>query len=504
MFIRKNKNRSGSVSIQICEKVNRSNRVLKTVGIAHTSREEELLVMLARTQMEHLQGTLELFTAHDDLVVENFVNQLSGGDFRVVGTERVLGRIYQKIGYPEDGSCAYFKGLVLCRLVYPGSKLKTTQYFRDHLNLQVSVYTIYRFLDELSDGLKTRIEDLTFAHTTRIIGHQVAVVFYDMTSLYFEASGEDDFRVSGFSKDGKHGHPQILIGLLVTSQGYPVGYQLFEGNTAETKTLIPVLEAFQKRFSLHKPIVVADSALLSQKNIDALCQSGYSYILGGRLKNESDQVKQQVVQLGIDQANPGQLSHRNGRLIVTYSPKRAKKDKMNREKGLKRLEKRVASGKLTKEHINNRGYNKYLTLEGQAHISIDYQRYQADQVWDGLKGYITNTTLPADQIISHYHQLWHIEKAFRISKTDLRIRPVYHRLKKRIEAHICICFAAYTVYKELERLLGINQIEISVEKAIDQIKQIRQLRYRLPKSKTVKTKLLKPTAIQEKLLNLKL
>ena len=100
----------------------------------------------------------------------------------------------------------------------------------------MSVYTIYRFLDELSSQLKTRIEDLTFAHTTSVIGQHVGVVFYDMTSLYFEASAEDEFRVSGFSKDGKHGHPQILIGLLVTAQGYPVGYQLFEGNTAETKT----------------------------------------------------------------------------------------------------------------------------------------------------------------------------------------------------------------------------------------------------------------------------
>jgi len=503
MFIRKNKNRSGSVSIQICEKVNRTNRVLKTVGIAKTFRDEELLMMLAKTQMKHMEGTLELFTEHDDLVVENFVNQLSSGDFRVVGAERILGRIYQKIGYPEDGSCNYFKGLVLCRLVYPGSKLKTTQYFSRHLNLHVSVYTIYRFLDELSAQLKTRIEDITFAHTTSVINKQIGVVFYDMTSLYFEASEEDDFRVSGYSKDGKHSHPQILIGLLVTAQGYPVGYQLFEGNTAETKTLIPILETFQKRFGLHKPVVVADSALLSQKNIDALCDGGYSYILGGRLKNESDLVKQQVLQLSVAEAKPGQLPHQNGRLVVTYSSKRAKKDKANRQKGLTRLEKKVASGNLTKEHINNRGYNKYLTLEGRAQISIDYKRFEADQVWDGLKGYITNTTLPADQVINQYHQLWHIEKAFRISKTDLRIRPVYHRLKNRIESHICICFAAYTIYKELERLLQINQIDISVEKAIEEIKEIRQLSYRLPKSKTVKTKLLQPTAIQEKLLNLK-
>ncbi len=502
MFIRKNKNRSGSVSIQICQKVNRSNRVLKTVGIANSSREEELLVMLANTQMERMQGTLGLFTEHDDLVVENFVNQLTSDDFRQVGPEQVLGRIYDKIGYPNDGSCVYFKALVLSRLVYPGSKLKTTHYFRRHLNMDVSVYTIYRFLDALSSELKTRIEELTFAHTTRITGGHITVVFYDMTTLYFEASSEDDFRISGFSKDGKHSHPQILIGLLVTGQGYPVGYQLFEGNTAETKTLIPVLEAFQKRFNLKKPIVVADAALLSQKNMDALTEHGYCYILGARLKNESEQVKQRILQLGVTHAKPAEIAHRNGRLIVTYSSKRAKKDQMNRQKGLARLEKKVASGKLTKEHINNRGYNKYLNLEGQARIRIDYLRYEADQAWDGLKGYITNTELTATEVTEHYHQLWHIEKAFRISKTDLRIRPVYHRLKNRIEAHICICFAAYAVYKEFERILQVNEIDISVEKALEEIKEIKQLSYCLPKSKTVKTKLLKPTPIQGKLLHL--
>ncbi len=197
------------------------------------------------------------------------------------------------------------------------------------------------------------------------------------------------------------------------------------------------------------------------------------------------------------------MSHRNGRLIVTYSQKRAHKDKANREKGLKRLEKRVKSGKLSKEHLNNRGYNKYLRLSGQTQISINYEKFEADKRWDGLKGYVSNTTLSKDQVIANYQNLWHIEKAFRISKTDLRIRPVYHRLKNRIEAHICICFAAYAVYKELERLLLINKIELSPQKAIEEIREIRQLRYMLPKSKTIKTKLITPNENQTKLLNMK-
>ena len=504
MFIRKNKNRSGSVSIQIVEKINRSNRIITTVGVASTAREEELLMLLAKSQLEHLQGTPNLFIEHDDLVVENFVNTLSSADLQIVGPELILGPIYRKIGYPEDGSCTYFKALVLSRLVYPGSKLKTASYFKQHLNLPVSVYTIYRFLDELSSTLKEQIEETTFTHTQLVMGGRIGVVFYDMTSLYFEASEPDDFRVSGFSKDGKHQHPQILIGLLVSGQGYPIGYQLFEGNTSEVKTLLPVLESWQERLGVDKPIVVADAALLSQSNIDALQAGGYGYILGGRVKNESEAVKARILDRPPAEGRPIEWSHRNGRLIVTYSPKRAHKDKANREKGLKRLEKRVKSGKLTKGHINNRGYNKYLRLSGQAQVSIDYEKFESDQRWDGLKGYITNTPLSKDQVIGHYQHLWHIEKAFRISKTDLRIRPVYHRLKSRIEAHICICFAAYAVLKELERQLTIHKIELSPQKAIEQIKEIRQLHYTLPKSQAIKTKLLTPNEHQTKLLNMKI
>ena len=504
MFIRKNRNRSGSYSIQIVRKVNRTNKVLKTAGVAKTKREEELLLLLAKTELERIRGMGSLFVEHDDLVVDNFVGSISNDHLQVVGSELILGKVYKKIGFPDGGSCKYFKNLVLCRLVYPGSKLKTIEYFKQHLNLEVSVYSIYRFLDELVSGLKQAIEEITFEHTRKILQGKIGVVFYDMTTLYFEASEEDDYRITGFSKDGKHQQPQIMIGLLVSSHGYPIGYQIFEGNTSETKTLIPILESFQKKFDLDKPIIIADAALLSQKNIDALRAGSYEYILGGRLKNETGAIKDRILNLEVKEGEPRELTCHNGRLIISYSSKRAYNDKKNRDKGLKRLEQKVSSGKLSKNHINNRGYNKYLKLSGKVNITIDYEKFEADDVWDGLKGYVTNTKLNKNKAIDHYGQLWHIEKAFRISKTDLRIRPIYHRLKRRIEAHICICFSAYAVYKELERILQKNNIKLSPEKAINEIKEMRQLRYILPKSKAVKFKLLKPTPLQSQLLNMKI
>ena len=198
---------------------------------------------------------------------------------------------------------------------------------------------------------------------------------------------------------------------------------------------------------------------------------------------------------------PKEIGHKNGRLIITHSSKRQKNDLENRKKGLRRLEKKVKGGKLTKENINNRGYNKYLKLQGETTIDIDYGKFEQDKAWDGLKGYLTNTRLSKTEVIDAYHNLWLIEKAFRISKTDLRIRPIYHRIRNRIEAHICICFTAYAIYKEFERLLKINKTNVTVDKAIMEIKDIQQLTYMLPNSKQIKTKLLKLTDLQTKILN---
>lgn len=503
MFARRNKNRSGSISVQIVEKINRVNRLVKTIGIAHNQREEELLTLIANNEIERMKGQVKLFVDADDLLVESFVESLSSSDIQLAGSELILSKIYTKIGYPEAGSCAYFKALVLARLVYPKSKLKTVTFLRDHAGLDVGVHTIYSFMDTLQEKLHHQIEEITYTYATSTEQGRVSVVFYDITSLYFEASQEDEFRIPGYSKDGKHQNPQILIGLVINASGFPLAYHVFEGNKAETKTLIPVIEALYKRFNLSRPIVVADAALLSKRNIEALRDMKYTFILGGRPKNESDQLKQDILKLNPTPQSPKELSHRYGRLIVTYSKQRANKDKRNREKGLARLEQRVASGKLTKNHINNRGYNKYLKLQGEATVSIDKERFEADAVWDGLKGYITNTDLGIDEVVEQYNKLWNIERAFRISKTDLRIRPIYHRLKKRILAHICICFAAYTVYKELERQLHLQKTGISVETAIEEIRQIKQLTYRLPKSKQLKTKVLAPTPNQKTLLNLK-
>jgi hypothetical protein len=224
----------------------------------------------------------------------------------------------------------------------------------------------------------------------------------------------------------------------------------------------------------------------------ALDEKNYEYIFGGRLKNESKKIKQQILDKNLIDGDILKIRRSaNTRLIVTYANNRAAKDEHNRKRGLQRLEKQIKSGKLTKSSINNKGYNKYLKLEGEISIKIDYEKFSQDNAWDGLKGYITNTKISDRQVIENYKNLWHIEKAFRMSKTDLRIRPIYHRLRHRIEAHICISFTAYSVYKELERILYKEKSNLSIKKAAELTYNMYQITYTLPESKHTKTKLLK-------------
>jgi transposase len=321
-----------------------------------------------------------------------------------------------------------------------------------------------------------------------------------MTTLYFESSDEDDLRKTGFSKDGKHQNPQIFIGLLVGLEGYAIGYDIYEGNIYEGHTLIPFIQKISEKFKIEKPIIVADAGLLSKNNIKSLEENQYEYILGGRLKNESNQIKEMIL---ADQYSDGVLKSyqktEKSRVIVHYSDNRAKKDEYNRTRGLMRLEKKIKAGKLTKSSINNKGYNKYLKLTGEVEITIDYNKYQQDNVWDGLKGYVTNTKLTDKEVLENYRHLWNIEKAFRMSKTDLRIRPIYHRLQRRIEAHICISFTAYCIYKELERVLYEKKSTISLRQAAELTHTIYQLKYTLPESKLEKSILLKMDEMQTEL-----
>jgi transposase len=502
MYIRKKKNKSGVISVQIIDKSTGRYRVLQTIGSALELDAIEILYKKAEKEILLIksQSSLQFTENEENEYIENLMSHFE--TLSLIGPELLLGKLFDEIGFNKIDD-ELFRYLVITRLVYPVSKLKTTDYLFKYKGLVISVYSIYRYLDKLHEHQIELVKKISLNHTLKVLEQSISVVFYDVTTLYFEASDEDDFRKTGFSKDGKHQQPQIVLGLLVSEGGYPLDYDVFEGNKYEGDTMLPVIEHFIKKHAIEKLIVVADAGLLSNKNINLLKEKNYQYILGARIKNESNAIKEAVLKLQLKDKENAAIDKTDGsKLIISYKINRAKKDAANRKKGYEKLKKKVQSGKLNKTNINNKGYNKYLKLEGETLISIDDEKYNDDAKWDGLKGYLSNTNLNAEQIIARYHDLWQIEKTFRISKTDLQIRPIYHYLKRRIEAHICISFAACKIYKELERQLKVKQCQLSPEQVIDILKTIYQITLKTPYSQNIHHRLILNTDEQKLVINL--
>jgi len=493
MFVRKKKNRSGSVSVQVIDK-SKSYRVVKTIGSSRDSEQIQRMVELARLFIAHQNKQYSLFPKdqQDNAAVLDFVQNIQNSQVHTVGPELILGKIFNHIGF-DVISERLFRDIVIARLVYPTSKAKTVDYLYRYQGKTISTQSIYRFLDRLNDQYSQQAQQIAYEYSLSIL-KQITVVFYDMTSLYFENEDEDDLRKIGFSKDGKFQNPQIMLGLLVGRNGYPIGYDIFEGNTFEGKTLLPVLYRIEQKYGFGKPVVVADAAMLSNENLRILEQEQFPFIVGARIRNETQPMQDEILRRCC-RLHDGQTvvidKESAHRLIISYSDKRARKDAYNRQRGLTKLRRKVHSGKLTKEHLNNRGYNKFLQLSGEVKIDIDEAKVSQAAQWDGLKGYLTNTNYSPGLVIETYGQLWHVEKAFRISKTDLRIRPMYHYRKKRIEAHVLIAFVAYTIYKELERRLAEGKLPISPQRAIELTKTMYELRFELPNDPELQHVLLK-------------
>jgi transposase len=502
VYVRKKKNKSGSICVQIISKATGKYKVIKTIGSSFEEKEILEFELKAKQEIIKLESKQSLFILENDSFVQTFLSEIQNSQIRTIGPELVFGKVFDFIGFNAI-EAPLFRHLVIARLAFPLSKLKTIEYLYRYQGISLDLDTVYRFLDKLNDKLKETVEQIAFEHTKRVLGNNISIVFYDMTTLYFEASDEDDLRKTGFSKDGKHSNPRIYLGLLVGLGGYTIGYDIFEGSIYEGHTLIPTIEKIAKKFNLEKPVVVADAGLLSSDNIKDLQENNYTFILGARIKNETKIVKNKIFETKLKNNEFAVIPKtENLKIILSYSDKRAKKDQHNRKKGLERLEKQIKSGKLTKTNINNRGYNKYLKLDGEIKVEIDKEKFKRDEIWDGLKGYVTNCELKPEEVIENYNNLWHIEKAFRMSKTDLRIRPIYHRLKRRIEAHICLSFVAYSIYKELERVLILEKFELSVEKAAEITHNMYQLEITLPESLNTKKIILKMDEKQTKLIEI--
>ena len=474
MFVRKKKNRSGSVSVVVVDKSRGHFREIRQFGVAHTEAEADALYTQAREWIRRYAGqqTIDFWgeSAASENEVDMLVSRIDG--VSINGTQLLLNRIYDSIGFNRIKDDV-LRHLVVARISQPSSKLATTSYLRSYFKEDIDLSRIYRYMDKLYNSQMELVQEISITHTRSILGGNIGLLFYDVTTLYFEAAPKDDMRQSGFSKDGKTAEAQIVLGLLVSRDGYPLSYSIFNGSQYEGYTMIPIIDDFVNRFSLTDFVIVADSGLMSAKNIRLLRSAGYKYIVGARIKTENSSLREWV--LSLEKINGAAYETRKDdgdRLIVSYSANRASNDARNRAKGVARLEKSYRTGKLTKDKINKRGYNKFLEISKDVEVAISRERIAEDEKWDGLKGYVTNTDLKREDVIDQYHGLWVVEKAFRVSKGNLEMRPIFHFTERRIEAHVCICFVAYKVYKELERIIRHAGIAMSVDKVLDIAKTI--------------------------------
>ena len=317
MFIRRKPNKSGTYSIQVVDKIRGRYTLVKSFG---ASGSEDELSKMEREAAEFIstyggQQVLDFWRQEEDEEAERLFDAIA--DIRQDGVRLILEPIYRGIGFEAIGD-ETLKYLAIARICQPKSKVATVDYLKRYFDEDFNLNKIYRYMDTLYDTQRELIQQISVEHTRKLLGGKIGIVFYDVTTLYFETAHEDSLRSPGFSKDGKTSESQIVLGLLVSHDGYPLSYNVFNGAQCEGRTMIPIIDDFVQRFSLTDFIVVADAGLLSRKNITLLKQAGYKFILGGRIKKESRSVRDWVLSLEKD---PSTLTETviNGadRIIVT-------------------------------------------------------------------------------------------------------------------------------------------------------------------------------------------
>jgi transposase len=388
--------------------------------------------------------------------------------------------------------------MVLQHLLLPTSKLgayhKQTRYAKLP---EVELHHLYRALDILCAG-KSTIESHLFNMNRNLFNMQIDVVFYDVTTFHFESVRQDSLRDFGFSKNAKFNEVQVVLGMLVDCEGRPVGYELFPGNTFEGKTLEAALDTIKMNFDIRNIIIVADRGINSKLNLKLIKDKGYGYIVAARIKsmpesiqtnilkhedytilsqNEEDGVVQYKV---IDYVNQFKIKDEDRdvntkrkkritvelaeKLIITYSDKRAKKDKVDRERLLDKAN-YLLEEQSRIQSSNKRGGKKYIKEMKKTEWTLDSAAIERDEKWDGYYGIQTSEKdLSAEKILEAHHTLWRIEESFKIMKSTLEVRPVFHWTEDRIKGHFVICFLAFLLERTLEFKLKSAAIQASPQK----------------------------------------
>ena len=408
------------------------------------------------------------------------------------GIHQVYGKLFNQIGFNrviknpsrKKATLRLLRDIVMARIHRPESKLSSVGTLADEYGIDAHATSVYRMMDELDETAIEKIKEAAYRNTCGLLGERMDVIFYDCTTLYFESFREDELKANGYSKDGKFNQPQVILALLVSRGGLPIGYELFPGSTFEGHTLANALDRLHEKYQVGRVIFAADSAMLSKENMQLLEERNQPYIVGARIKNMEQSVTQQILDRdnyeplyrNKQQQKEEEITFRDielpvkkqdeayKRLIVSHSPRREAKDARDREKAIEQLRKRLQKSNDPKLLLNNYGYKKYIDIEGESKITLNEDKLKEAAKWDGLHGIITNIPKQeAGALLAHYKGLWQVEETFRLSKHNLRMRPIFHWTPARIKAHIAICYMALTCIRTLEYKVSAQYKKMSPE-----------------------------------------
>ena len=476
LYVVQSKTASGAIGVQIWEKIRGRRQMIAHVGSAHTPGELAALIEIAKQRINADQHELDL--GLDDRA--SAVIDLPASSAAVVkrSSSRILWQglagSYERLGLGVVAD-SVFRDLVLARLVEPTSKLDSVRVLGSLGLDPPHVNTLYNCLGRVvARDYRTLIAAACWRHVTAAGGPGVALVLYDLTTLYFEAEKEDGLRKVGMSKE-RRVDPQITVGLLVARDGFPLDVHVFEGNKAETKTLIPVITAFQERHAITDMVVVADAGMLSAANLNALEDAGLSFIVGSRTSKAPKELEEHFGRRGnaIDDGETVELTRpmgqgrdrRDRRVVWHYKWERAQRDRRTLNAQIDRAQRVADRAEPLKKQ-------RFVKVTGQ-NVTLDETSIERARQSAGYKGYVTNidpTIMDGHAVVASYHDLWKVEQSFRMAKSDLKARPVFHRTRDSIEAHLTVVFAALAVARYLQNITG-----VSIKKIVSTLEPLRTI-----------------------------
>lgn len=452
--IRKVKTRSGSTAVQVGYYAEKRFHLEKHIGSSKDSGRLVELLEMAKAYVRSQSPQQEFnFNPQSEEVL--FKRGLMVTQSRLEVAYTYLDHVYAKLGFAKLANEG-LKHFVMIRVLEPASKSKSILLLNRYFGIQYKKTTIFRDLTNFA-LLKDEVQKIALRYAQKNLQFNFSLVFYDVTTLYFEAHSEDEFRRNGFSKDNKIGQPQVLIGLVVTEGGFPIYYDIFKGNTYEGKTLLPIIRGIKDSFGIQKFTVVADAGMLSESNLDELEANQIDYVVGARLGHIS---LEEIQQIASELQSRDQKIVRHGTVLYEYSHPRAKKDKADHDKQIERAEYYLNHP----SQVSRR--NTFVSLIGKKEYRLNENLIQKHRCMEGIKGYRTNITdVDEALLVARYKDLWKIEQSFRIAKSDLEARPIYHRKEDSIKSHILIVFMALCLSRVIE-----SETQKTVAQVMDELR----------------------------------